>query len=519
MGSSREGSSYAISVHHVFRFLIVALLAALSIGSLPGTSVSAQDVSLAGDHSEVIAQGVDTLTGKSMAWRVVQDTAESLGEAGFEERALGFVIATDGALLLTDEATGARAVLAPGEGAFTSEGSLQSREGTAQSATSYVRVGLVDASEADNGNGDEVLYAGSGFTAPSGDYEIELIGVKLGPNESTQLPTTSNSLVFVTEGSVTVGSETIDAGGATTIAGPVQLQAGQDAARVYVATIGSPVGAGSITSGGPVPTATTVTEGEASSSRIIVLSELCPVGITAEEAQSTENGDPCFGGEAVTDMTVQVVNTATGDSTELAIDPANASAAFQGLEAGNYNVIFATGEGLGETVGTCGGQDRSADLPGIAVTESSVDLDLPADREYLCVTRTVQVDDTLPTGGALSATFFTCPAGMTAETIDPTQCTLITEGFDFGFQGDASTELHLADALLGDGTFIWTDLPIAPDANSGTSFSPTPFAYPDGYNAFGISTDGGEVLAQHAGGYVITQDHQSFSLAVYFFAS
>ena len=115
-----------------------------------------------------------------MAWRVVQDTAEPLGEAGFEERALGFVIATDGALLLTDEGTGARVVLAPGEAAFTSEGMLQSREGTGDSPTPYVRVGLVDASEAGNGNGDEVLYAGNGFTAPSGDYEIELIGVKLG---------------------------------------------------------------------------------------------------------------------------------------------------------------------------------------------------------------------------------------------------------------------------------------------------------------------------------------------------
>jgi hypothetical protein len=515
MGSSQAGFRHTASVPRMMRLFIAGMLAALSMSALAGTPVSAQNVSLAGDHSEVIAQGIDTLPGSSMAWRVVQDTAEPRGEAGFEERALGFVIATDGEILLTDEATGARAVLAPGEAAFTSEGMLQSREGTGETSTSYLRVGLVDAAEAGNGNGDQVLYAGNGFAAPSGEHEIELIGVKLGANESTQLSTTSNSLVYVTEGSVTAGSETLSAGSATTIAGPIQLQAAQEGARVYVATIGSQVEGGSLSGGGPV--ATTVPEGDASSSRIVVLSALCPVGVTAEEAQSTENGDPCFGGEAVTDMTVQVINTETGEATEMPIDPTNASVAFQGLAAGNYNVIFATGEGLGETVGTCGGQDQSADLPAVSVTGSSVNLDLPADREYLCVTRTVQLDDSLPTGGLLSATFFTCPAGMTAETIDPTQCTLITEGFDFGFQVDAGTELHLADALLADGTFVWGDLPIAPDANSGPSYSPIAYAYPDGYGAFGISTDGGPVLAQHAGGFGITQDHQSFVLAVYFF--
>jgi hypothetical protein len=129
------------------------------------------------------------------------------------------------------------------------------------------------------------------------------------------------------------------------------------------------------------------------------------------------------------------------------------------------------------------------------------------------------LDEGLSTGGLLSATFFTCPAGMTVETIDPTQCTLVTDGFDFGFQGDAGTELHLADALLGEGTFIWGDLPIAPDSISGPSYSPIAWALPDGYSTWGISADGEEVLAPHAGGFVITQDHQSYVLAVYFFTS
>lgn len=517
MGPSLEKSSNRMS-SIVVRSLIAGLLVAISLMHL-GASASAQDASLAGDHAEVIAQGVDSLAGDSMAWRVVRDSAPPAGEAGFEERALGFAIATDGSLLLTDDATGARTLLSPGEAAFTTEGMLQSRESTGGEATPYLRVALVAASEASNGNGDEVLYAGDAFTAPAGEYEIELIGVKLAPNEATQVPATSSSLVFVSEGSVDVGAETLGAGEATTVTGPVQLQAGADAARVYVGAIGSRLGDRIVTGGPSAPTATPASEEDGGVGRIVVISELCPAGVTAEQAASTENGDPCFGGGAVTDMNVQVVDTETGESIARDIDPANASAAFQGLPPGTYDVIFATGEGLGETVGTCGGQDSSADLPVVDVTGSSVQLDLPADREYLCVTRTVQLDDTLPTGGLLSATFFTCPAGMTADTIDQSQCTQVTDGFDFGFQGDVSTgDLHLADALLGDGTYIWSDLPIAPDANSGPSFSPIAYAYPDGYNALGISTDGGPVLAQHAGGYVITHDHQSFVLAVYFFA-
>src|SRR5262245_33469818 len=44
----------------------------------------------AGPNADVIAQGVATLPTDQIAWRLVQDTAESLGEAIFEERALGF---------------------------------------------------------------------------------------------------------------------------------------------------------------------------------------------------------------------------------------------------------------------------------------------------------------------------------------------------------------------------------------------------------------------------------------------
>jgi hypothetical protein len=494
------------------------LLVALPLSRASTTRAQELEGASAGDNTEVVAQGIAPFAGGEMAWRLVEDTAEPIGEAGFEERALGFAIATDGAVLLTDDPSGARTLLDEGEAAFTGEGAVQLRESLEDAATSYLRIGLVEASEAGNGNGGEVRFAGNGFDAPEGDYEVALTGVKLAAAESASVASEFEALVVVTAGEVTVGDgEVIAAGEATVVDGDVELQTADEAARVFVAAIGAEVPAAPVA---PVEESTPVVEENAGTGRIIVLTELCPAGVTAEQAMDTSEGDPCFGGAAVEDMTVQVINTETDESFESDIDPANASAAFQGLPAGNYDVIFTTGEGLGETVGDCGGQDQSADLETVSISGGSVNLELPAEREYLCVTRTVQLGSEVSTDGGLSATFFACPEGMTFETLDPSQCEVITEGFDFGFQGDVDhPDLHLADATLGEGTFLWTGLELSSDANSGVSYSPIVYAFPSGYDAYGISTDGGDILLPHAGGYVLTEQHQSFNLAVYFFSS
>src|SRR5215208_1420842 len=155
------------------------LLVALPFSRASTTRAQELEGDSAGDNTEVVAQGIAPFAGGEIAWRLVEDTAEPIGGAGFEERALGFAVATEGTLLLTDDPSGARTLLAPGEAAFTLEGAEQARESLSDAATPYLRIGLVDAAEASNGNGDEVLFAGNGFTAPEGDYEVELVGVKL----------------------------------------------------------------------------------------------------------------------------------------------------------------------------------------------------------------------------------------------------------------------------------------------------------------------------------------------------
>src|SRR5690242_4982833 len=96
----------------------VAVLMVVAMSGLAPLVAHAADSSLAGDHAEVIAQGVTTLTGDRLAWRVVSDMTDPSGTGNFPQRALGFSLATDSTFLQTDQATGERTLMQPGEAAF-----------------------------------------------------------------------------------------------------------------------------------------------------------------------------------------------------------------------------------------------------------------------------------------------------------------------------------------------------------------------------------------------------------------
>ena len=103
---------------------------------------------------------------------------------------------------------------------------------------------------------------------------------------------------------------------------------------------------------------------------------------------------------------------------------------------------------------------------------------------------------------------------MTFATLYSPDCTLITDGFDFGFQGD--TDLHLADASLNGGAFTWSGLTISQDISSGIAYSNMVYAYPAGYDWFAFTTDGTTIQEPHTGGFVLTPDQPSAALVVYF---
>src|SRR4051794_12574879 len=103
----------------------------------------ANDPSPSSVLNAVIAHGVAPMPADSIAWRVVRDTAEPTGQAEFEARALGFAVATNDDVLVTDEATGYRDRIAPREALFTQDQVMQLRESLGADATPYDRIAIV----------------------------------------------------------------------------------------------------------------------------------------------------------------------------------------------------------------------------------------------------------------------------------------------------------------------------------------------------------------------------------------
>jgi hypothetical protein len=516
-------STIGIQRRTIGTLAMIALMMALPVARL---GVSAQGGDLEGaspaeDHAEVIAQGVGGLPAGDLAWRLVSAEAQPIGDAQGVARALGFNVAGDAALLVTDENNGSRTRLGAGEASFVAGGATQRIERLSESAGDYWRIGLVPVDAAQDAGDDTLVFASDGFAVEDdGERDLDLVAAKLDNDESTTVASEFPVLVVVTSGTAAVAraggdeSTEIAAGDATIIDGSVDLTATEDGTRVLVAVIGAaiPVAEGDVVA---TPTDDDDEEAEAAGpSRIIVISKRCPVGVTAEEASDYSGADPCFEGEPIGGLTVTVVNTDTGDTYSEEVDATGGAAGISDIPAGDYAVSFDPGDGFGETVGVCGGQDQSAGLPVVTFAGSSVDLSLPADREYLCDVRTMTLgdesDDDSAEFGSIGVTFYACPAGMTFADLDPNHCDLITEGFDFGFQG--SEEVHLADAGVSGGSYVWHNFSL----DDGDSWSPAVFAYPDGYSWFAFSSDGSEIMEPHAGGYQFTSDQPIHILQVYF---
>jgi hypothetical protein len=207
------------------------------------------------NEPSLLVRGETTFTSdqSSLAWRVVRDVAEVGSAAAFERRALGFAVATEpfGMLLLTDELTGSAYRLAPGEAAFVRDGTLQRRESLGDSAQSYMRIGLVAATEASDAGGDWPIFAGTAFAAPAGPLTLSLSRAELSEGDSTALPSgRGEQLILVEQGEVelevgeaaprellrtTVGSDTSYA--VRSIAASAMLYGARDATSVLLAIL------------------------------------------------------------------------------------------------------------------------------------------------------------------------------------------------------------------------------------------------------------------------------------------
>ena len=120
------------------------------------------------------------------------DTAEPWGQAQFEQRALGFVLAREDPILLTDQDSGARGRLAAREAEFVPDGIWQRRESLDASPTTDYRIALVPAPKASDAGGDTLIFAGNPFTVPPGARDLDLVSGRLFAGQTDSLPDTAS---------------------------------------------------------------------------------------------------------------------------------------------------------------------------------------------------------------------------------------------------------------------------------------------------------------------------------------
>ena len=199
--------------------------------------------------AQVIAQGVSPLPAGDAVWRTVRTRAPLLAEAGFEERPLGFVLASAGPLLLVDEASGDQVRLGTGEAAFTPAGSTQLRASLGAQPVSYLSIELVAADAPPPPAGATVLQPGQPFLPPSGLHDLDLLSATLGPGEAFTIPDSgAKNVVLITDGAAGVsrgGGEPVVllAGEAASFSGALDIAPAPDGgAEAFVSFVAAMVG-------------------------------------------------------------------------------------------------------------------------------------------------------------------------------------------------------------------------------------------------------------------------------------
>ncbi|MCC6315754.1 MAG: hypothetical protein IT337_17285 [Thermomicrobiales bacterium] len=212
-------------------------LAAICLLLLPTVALAQQDVAdyePVSGHAQVIAQGVAALPPGDVVWRTVRARAAPADQAAFEERPLGFVLATMGSLLLTDEQSGAQVRLGPGEAALTAGGTAQRRSSLGSDPVSYLSIELVPADAPLPPDESTVLQPGQPFAAPTGLRDLDLLADVVSGDEHSTVPDTGNkSVILITDGTANVGEPngqtvTLLAGEAAGFSGALEVGAASD---------------------------------------------------------------------------------------------------------------------------------------------------------------------------------------------------------------------------------------------------------------------------------------------------
>ena len=480
---------------HPPRLIAVVVVALMVIGAPAGAlalrtfqSQPAQDgPSPATGHAQVIAQGVATLPSTEMAWRVVADTAEIEKDTPAQERALGFALADDTAILINDVGRGTQSRLAAGEAAFVPEAAQEQRLSLARTDATYYRIGLVPVADAQDAGGDELILGGTGFAAPTGRRDLDLVRDVLKPNEESTLPDTgAPTLVLVTSGEIEIEPdlgeiETLGAGEAAVFEGSLILGAVGETGATFAAALIGP----------EVPAPPTPPTGSITLRLFTCPEDVSAADITAatDSASVLADCDP-LAADAAAELDLALI---AADDTRIgsnAATVANGVFTWSGLAYGDY--VVAEPDTLPEGTGT----SVLIDSTGQVVTDST--LTIAPETPNARVDRYFLVAET----GTIALQVRNCPPGMTFDNLVGDDCDLAPEdsGYAVELRGtDGTTVLTLADAVLTDGIYTWSDIPVAAgedvDEADALGYEVVETILPTGfedYVVYGTGADAGE---------------------------
>jgi hypothetical protein len=320
--------------------LLLALLVSLFGVATPGAARQADPgFSPASGPAQVIAQGVVVLPEGDVVWRTVRTRALLPTDAPFEERPLGFVLASSGPLLLIDQESGEQVQLGTSEATLVNAGTVQQRSSLGSQPVSYLSIELVGVDAAPPPADATVLQPGQAFPSPAGLHDLDLLSATLVAGEAFTIPDSgAKNVVLITDGAANVGrpdgdSVVLLAGEAASFSGELQVSGASDSGEAQdvsfvVAMIGpevppvagiaetpAPPVAGEETTTSPaaseetaVPPAetaaaeTATTDGQGT---ITVQVYSCPPGMTAENvaaatcAPTVEDFDIIVSGESL----------------------------------------------------------------------------------------------------------------------------------------------------------------------------------------------------------------------------
>src|SRR5919112_1289358 len=200
----RSGASRQITAMPIV--VVCSLLISL-IGVVPSGVAGQADpgFSPVSGPAQVIAQGVVALPEGDAVWRTVRTRALLPQDAPFEERPLGFVLASSGPLLLVDQQSGEQIRLGTGEAALVPAGAIQQRSSLGPQPVSYLSLELVGVDAAPPADAT-VLQPGQPFPSPGGLHDLDLLGATLVAGETFTIPDSgAKNVVLITGGAANIG--------------------------------------------------------------------------------------------------------------------------------------------------------------------------------------------------------------------------------------------------------------------------------------------------------------------------